>query len=98
MRLLRAHATRVPGHVLSERVVSAVLVIMINEFSLGHSGVSVDLIETLIAAVNGGDMPEIDASGSVGASDLVTLAQLAVWLLSQDTALERRLRWSSSRN
>ena len=91
MRLLQAHATRVPGPVLSERVVRAVLVIMINEFSLGHSGVSVDLIETLIAAVNGGNMPEIDASGSVGASDLVPLAQLAVWLLSQDMGLEGNL-------
>ena len=31
-------------------------------------------------------MPEIDASGSVGASDLVPLAQIAHWLLSSDEA------------
>ena len=36
-------------------------------------------------------MPEIDASGSVGASDLVPLAQLAVWLLSLDAAKEHGL-------
>ena len=36
-------------------------------------------------------MPEIDASGSVGASDLAPLAQLAVWLLSLDAAKEHGL-------
>ena len=64
---------------------------MINEFSQGHSGVSRALIETMIEAANTEQMLEIDASGSVGASDLVPLAQLAVWLLSRDAAKERGL-------
>lgn len=91
MRLVRAHATRVPGPILPEKVVRAVLVIMINEFSQGHSGVSSALLETMLGAVNSAKMPDIDASGSVGASDLVPLAQLAVWLLSLDAARERSL-------
>ena len=91
MRLVRAHATRVPGPLLPDKILRAVLAIMINEFSQGHSGVSRALIETMIEAANTEQMPEIDASGSVGASDLVPLAQLAVWLLSLDAAKERGL-------
>jgi histidine ammonia-lyase len=91
MRLVRAHATRVPGPLLPFKIVRAVLAVMINEFSQGHSGVSRALIETMIEVANTAQMPEIDASGSVGASDLVPLAQLAVWLLSLDAAKERGL-------
>lgn len=91
MRLVRAHATRVPGPLLPAKIVRAVLAIMINEFSQGHSGVSRALIETMVEAANAAQMPGIDASGSVGASDLVPLAQLAVWLLSLDVAEERGL-------
>ena len=91
MRLVRAHATRVPGPLLPDKILRTVLAIMINEFSQGHSGVSRTLIETMIEAANTEQMPEIDASGSVGASDLVPLAQLAVWLLSLDAAKERGL-------
>lgn len=91
MRLVRAHATRVPGPLLPDKILRAMLAIMINEFSQGHSGVSRALIETMIEAANTEQMPEIDASGSVGASDLVPLAQLAVWLLSLDAAKERGL-------
>lgn len=91
MRLVRAHATRVPGPVIPKEIVRAVLVILINEFAQGHSGVSQDLLTTLVEACNYEKMPEIDASGSVGASDLVPLAQLAVWLLSLEKAKERGL-------
>ena len=45
----------------------------------------------MIEVANTEQMPEIDASGSVGASDLVPLAQLAVWLLSLDAAKEHGL-------
>tara|TARA_B110000003_G_scaffold240127_1_gene246557 strand:+ start:3893 stop:5401 length:1509 start_codon:yes stop_codon:yes gene_type:complete len=91
MQLVRAHATRVPGPLLPDKILRAVLAIMINEFSQGHSGVSLALVETMIEAANTEQMPEIDASGSVGASDLVPLAQLAVWLLSLDAAKKRGL-------
>ena len=91
MRLVRAHATRVPGPLLPANIVRAVLAVMINEFSQGHSGVSRSLIETMINAANTAEMPDIDASGSVGASDLVPLAQIAVWMLSLDDAKARQL-------
>ncbi|WP_166418136.1 aromatic amino acid ammonia-lyase [Cochlodiniinecator piscidefendens] len=91
MRLVRAHATRVPGPLLSGEAIRAALIIMINEFAQGHSGVSQDLLQTMTEACNKENMPEIDASGSVGASDLVPLAQMAVWLLSLDAAKARNL-------
>ena len=86
LRLVNAHATRIPGPVLAPAVVRAALIIMINEFALGFFGVSPQLLETMIAACNDNEMPQIDASGSVGASDLVPLAQMAVWLLNLDAA------------
>ena len=86
MRLVNAHATRIPGPVLAPNIVRAALIIMINEFAQGHSGVSPQLLETMTTACNDDDMPQIDASGSVGASDLVPLAQMAVWLLNLDAA------------
>jgi len=91
MRLVRAHATRVPGPLLSKEAVRGVLIIMINEFAQGHSGVSRDLLSTLLEASNADDLPDIDASGSVGASDLVLLAQLAVWIFSLESAQARCL-------
>lgn len=86
LRLVNAHATRIPGPLLAPVVVRAALIIMINEFAQGHSGVSPQLLDTMIAACNDNEMPQIDASGSVGASDLVPLAQMAVWLLNLDAA------------
>ena len=86
LRLVNAHAARIPGPVLAPAVVRAALIIMINEFALGFFGVSPQLLETMIAACNDNEMPQIDASGSVGASDLVPLAQMAVWLLNLDAA------------
>lgn len=86
LRLANAHATRIPGPLLAPAVVRGALIIMINEFAQGHSGVSPQLLDTMIAACNESEMPQIDASGSVGASDLVPLAQMAVWLLNLDAA------------
>jgi histidine ammonia-lyase len=85
-RLIKAHATRVPGPILKSETVRAALIYMANAFSRGFSGVSVELVQLMLNRINTGDMPEIDASGSVGASDLVPLAQIAHWLLSSDEA------------
>ncbi|WP_419905890.1 aromatic amino acid lyase [Kiloniella sp.] len=85
-RLIKAHATRVPGPTLKPETVRAALIYMVNAYGRGFSGVSEDLVRLLLKRINTGEMPEIDASGSVGASDLVPLAQIAHWLLSSDEA------------
>jgi histidine ammonia-lyase len=90
-RLIKAHATRVPGPVLKPETVRAALIYMANAFARGFSGVSDDLVRLMLNRINSGEMPEIDASGSVGASDLVPLAQIAHWLLSSDEAKANNL-------
>lgn len=86
LRLINAHATRVPGPFLKSETVRGALIYMANAFARGLSGVSKGLVHLIITRINTSDMPEIDASGSVGASDLVPLAQIAQWLLSSDDA------------
>lgn len=87
-RLIKAHATRVPGPILRPEIVRAALIYMANAYGRGFSGVSEDLVRLILLLINTAEMPEIDASGSVGASDLVPLAQIANWILSSDTAKE----------
>lgn len=84
-RLIRAHGTRIPGPTAAPEVVRATLIVLINELSHGMAGVSPQLIEGMINLANTAPMPQIDTSGSVGASDLVPLAQLAEWVLSHPT-------------
>ncbi|MEP3296525.1 MAG: aromatic amino acid lyase [Pseudoruegeria sp.] len=84
--LVRAHGTRVPGPIAESVTIRATLILMINEHSHGLSGLSPALLELLVEKVNEDPMPQIDASGSVGASDLVPLAQLADWVLSDPRA------------
>lgn len=79
-RVVSAHGTRLPGPSLPEETVRGALVYIVNSFARGCSGVSESLVDLIILQINSGAMPKIDASGSVGASDLVPLAQIATWL------------------
>lgn len=85
-RLIRGHATRVPGPSLLPDVVRGTLLVLLHQFASGHAGVSPELAELLAIQCGAKDLPEIDAAGSVGASDLVPLSQLADWLLTQPGA------------
>jgi histidine ammonia-lyase len=85
-RLVAAHATRVPGPTLPAEAVRGAMIYLANQFAHGLSGVSPELAELIIASINAPKMPEIDGSGSVGASDLVPNAQLAHWMLNRPEA------------
>ncbi len=80
-RLLAAHATRVPGPTLDPAVVRAAIAVQLNLFATGTSGVRPELVRRLTKRLNENRVPSVDASGSVGASDLVPLAQLGLGLL-----------------
>lgn len=80
-RLLAAHATRVPGPTLDPSVVRAAMTIQCNLFATGTSGVRPELVQRILKHLNENRIPPVDASGSVGASDLVPLAQLGLGLL-----------------
>lgn len=85
-RLIRGHGTRVPGGHWPPEIVRGALVVMLNTFAAGRSGVSPALAQLIAEKIQVPAMPEIDTSGSVGASDLVPLAQLAEWLLNSPEA------------
>lgn len=89
--LIRGHATRVPGPTVEPEVVRATLVILLHELASGSSGASPELVDLVAGLAVAPDMPAIDASGSVGASDLVPLAQLADWILSHPAAVDQGL-------
>lgn len=70
------------GELLSDEIVSLVLLLKINNLAQGYSGVRLELIEALISLFNHKVYPCIPAKGSVGASgDLVPLAHLSLPLL-----------------
>ncbi|MEP3346692.1 MAG: aromatic amino acid lyase [Litoreibacter sp.] len=89
--LIRAHGTRVPGPHASQETVRATLIVMINEHCHGLSGISPELLSLMAELANADIMPKIDASGSVGASDLVPLAQIAEWILSDPRSIAAEL-------
>jgi histidine ammonia-lyase len=79
--LLLSHAAGV-GEALPDAVVRLVLALKINALARGHSGVSLGLIDALLALLEHEVYPVIPAQGSVGASgDLAPLAHLSAVLL-----------------
>jgi histidine ammonia-lyase len=79
--LLLSHAAGV-GEPLSDAVVRLILVLKINALSRGHSGITLGLIEALMALLEHEVYPIVPAQGSVGASgDLAPLAHMSAALL-----------------
>lgn len=73
-----------PASYYEADVVRAVLVIRLNTFLRGHSGVRVELVHTLEAMINRGVVPRVPIHGSVGSSgDLCPLSHLFVVLLGE---------------
>jgi histidine ammonia-lyase len=79
--LLLSHAAGV-GEALPDAVVRLILALKVNALARGYSGISLELIEALLALLRHGVYPVIPAQGSVGASgDLAPLAHLSAVLL-----------------
>jgi len=79
--LLLSHAAGV-GDPLPDAVVRLILALKINALARGYSGISLELIEGLLALLAHEVYPVIPAQGSVGASgDLAPLAHLGTVLL-----------------
>jgi histidine ammonia-lyase len=79
--LLLSHAAGV-GDALPDPVVRLILALKINALARGHSGISMQLIEALLALLQHEVYPLIPAQGSVGASgDLAPLAHMSTVLL-----------------
>jgi histidine ammonia-lyase len=79
--LLLSHAAGV-GDPLPDAVVRLILALKINALARGHSGVTLQLVQALLALLEHEVYPVIPAQGSVGASgDLAPLAHLSAALL-----------------
>jgi histidine ammonia-lyase len=79
--LLLSHAAGV-GDALPDAVVRLILALKINALARGHSGVTMQLMDALLALLEHEVYPLIPAQGSVGASgDLAPLAHLSATLL-----------------
>lgn len=86
INLLRSHAVGV-GKPMSEQEVRAAILLRANTLASGNSGVSIQLVEALLALLNKGVHPWIPEQGSVGAcGDLAPLAHLALVLLGEGKA------------
>lgn len=84
--LLRSHACGI-GPALEDRYVRAMLLLRASNLAIGNSGVSLGLVEQILALLNRGVIPVVPEQGSVGASgDLAPLSHLALVLIGEGRA------------
>jgi histidine ammonia-lyase len=87
--LIRSHAAGV-GRPLPTDAVRALMLLRANVLVRPTSGVRPQLVEALVAALNGGLVPLVPEQGSVGASgDLAPLAHVALALMGEGQVLGR---------
>ena len=84
--LLRSHACGM-GDALEEPYVRAMMLLRASALAQGHSGVSLGLVNRILALMNARIHPVIPSQGSVGASgDLAPLSHLALVLIGEGKA------------
>jgi histidine ammonia-lyase len=84
--LVRSHSTGI-GPNLGVAEVRGMMLLRAQVLALGVSGVRAELVDVLLAMLNGRVHPRIPAQGSVGASgDLAPLAHLALTLIGEGEA------------
>ncbi|MFO7650663.1 MAG: histidine ammonia-lyase [bacterium] len=83
------------GVPLPEEVVRAAMCSRINVLSIGHSGIRLKVVETLVEMLNRGVTPVVYDKGSVGAcGDLSPMSQMALVLLGEGEAYYEGKRMS----
>jgi histidine ammonia-lyase len=92
--LLRSHAAGV-GEPLAEEVARAMMLLLAASLARGHSGVHVEIVQTIVAMLNARIYPIIPSIGSLGASgDLAPLAHFALTLIGEGEAIYEGQRGS----
>ncbi len=89
LRLLRSHACGA-GRPLAVEQVRATMVVRANQLGAGGGGVSDELLDSLVAALNAGFVPFTRELGSLGTGDLTVLADIALALLGEGLAWQGR--------
>ena len=86
VNLLRSHAVGA-GPPLDDEVVRAMLYLLAASLRRGHSGVSPELVELVLALLEHDVLPVVPSRGSVGSSgDLIPLAHLGLVLIGEGKA------------
>ena len=86
--VLRSHAAGM-GPLVEPEVVRAMMVVRAKTLAMGFSGVSVELVEALVALLNSGLVPAVPEHGSLGASgDLAPLAHIGLCLTGEGCMLD----------
>jgi histidine ammonia-lyase len=80
LALLRSHACGA-GRELPEELVRAAMATRANQIGAGGAGVSDELLEALVSALNAGAIPATRELGSLGTGDLTALADIALALI-----------------
>ena len=95
-RIVLSHAAGV-GAPLGDETVKLIMLLKINSLARGYSGVSISLVDHLIALYNAEIYPIIPEQGSVGASgDLAPLAHMSMTLIGEGYARVQGERICSS--
>ncbi len=90
--LVQSHACGM-GDLVPQEVIRIILLLKIQSLSLGHSAVSLPIVERLILMYNNNTLPVLYQMGSLGASgDLAPLAHLSLPLLG-----EGEVYWNGNR-
>ena len=86
INLIRSHSAGL-GDPIKPYIALAVLVVRLNTFLKGYSGVRLELIDFLKTMINNGVAPYIPEAGSVGASgDLIHLAHMGLCMIGEGKA------------
>lgn len=80
--LITAHATNAPGPLAPTETVRAALVLQLHLFATGRSGIRPELAAALLARLRADDLPQARLGSSIGASDIVAMAQLGVPMIA----------------
>ena len=85
--LIVSHAVGA-GDFFSSDVVRAAMLLRVNNFTYGYSGIRLETVQTLVEMLNRGVTPLVPEKGSLGASgDLVPLAHMVLPLLGLGKAI-----------
>lgn len=85
--LLRSHAAGM-GPAVETEVVRAMMALRARTLAMGFSGVTRDVVQTIVDVLNAGLTPEVPEHGSLGASgDLAPLAHVALCLVGEGAFL-----------
>ena len=90
-RLLRSHAVGAGDEVAPE-IVRAMLAVRGNQIAAGGAGVHPELLDALVDALNAGLTPGIRELGSLGTSDLTSLAEAGLALIGERPFADGRRR------